>query len=120
MAELIRKVAHPAVRINYDTANGLYYEDVPPYEDLEGCLDLVGAVHLKDNYGGKGVWNFPALGDGEIDLKRVLSTLNTPKIKLVTVEIEYTPAGPGSIAYADETVKKSYEFLKKEGYLGTC
>jgi len=116
MSGLIQKIGHPNVKINYDTANGLYYENVPPYEDLEGCIDLVGAVHLKDNRGGHGVWDFPALGDGGIDLKRVLKTLSVPQIKLITVEIEYTPKGPGSIEYADETVKRSYEFLKREGY----
>lgn len=117
MGKLVQKVAHPCVHINYDTANGLYYAGVFPYADLADSLGLVGSVHLKDNRGGQGVWDFPALGDGGIDLKKVLDILSGGTATLVTTEIEYTPAGPRDAAYADETVARSYRYLHSLGAL---
>ena len=59
--DLIRKVNHPNVKINYDTGNSLYFADTSPYEVME-ALPEVAHIHLKDKIGGKGVWNFPPIG----------------------------------------------------------
>jgi len=87
-----------------------------PYGDLEKNLKYALGIHLKDNIGGKGVWNFPAIGSGEIDIKRIFKIIEDGGYSsLITLEIEYTPAGPGSIENPDATVQKSCDYLKKIG-----
>jgi sugar phosphate isomerase/epimerase len=48
-------------------------------------------VHLKDKRGGKGVADFPPLGDGDIDIPRILQTLADAGFDgPVSMEIEFT------------------------------
>jgi L-ribulose-5-phosphate 3-epimerase len=74
-AALLDRIAHPAVKVNYDTANVEYYAGVRAEDDLPAIADRVAHVHLKDTRGGKGVWDFPALGEGRVDFGRVLEIL---------------------------------------------
>lgn len=90
---LVDLVDRPNVGINYDTGNVVYYSGTAPYEDLEGCLHKVFGVHLKDKIGGSRVWNFPPIGQGELDMQRIMSILRGVSGIPISIEIEFTPEG---------------------------
>ena len=66
-AALLDRIGHPAVKVNYDTANVEHYGGVRAEDDLPAIADRVANVHLKDMRGGKGDWDFPAIGEGHVD-----------------------------------------------------
>jgi L-ribulose-5-phosphate 3-epimerase len=71
-------VAHPFVRVNYDTANIYYYNrDVDGVSELRQIADFVAAVHLKDTDGGYQHWRFPALGRGVVRFAEVFHVLDS-------------------------------------------
>ena len=110
--DLIRKVNHPNVKINYDTGNSLYFADTLPYEDLMVALPEVAHIHLKDKIGGKGVWNFPPIGTGEIDFRRILDSLSASSFSgPISVEIEFTDKGWPSLSEVDEAVIVAFRNL---------
>lgn len=102
------------VLINYDTANVIFYGDVMPYEDLEASIEQVGFIHLKDKLGATNEWNFPAIGDGNVDFRRIFSILKKGNFSgPISVEIEFTPAGPANLEEVNESVSRSFQYLKK-------
>ncbi len=116
-AEVVRKVNHPSVRVNYDTANCIYFGDTVPYEDLEQSLRDTAYVHLKDKRGGKGIWNFPALGQGEIDLERVLEILRDGSYAgPLCVEIEFERGPYPTLEQVNRAVRDSYAFLRTRNH----
>lgn len=99
-------------KINYDTANVVFYGNILPYEDLEASVDKVEFMHLKDKLGAPQEWNFPAIGDGEIDFSRIFQTLKKADYKgPISVEIEFTPQGPESLEEVNESVQRSFSYL---------
>jgi L-ribulose-5-phosphate 3-epimerase len=75
---LLDAIDHPAVGVNYDTGNAIFYNDaVDPVTDLETIVDRVIHVHLKDTSGGRGDWAFGPLGSGHVDLPQVVRILRT-------------------------------------------
>lgn len=116
---LVRRVASRALGIAYDTGNTIFYAGVSPYEDLAVALpDLVG-VHLKDQRGGEGVWDFPAIGDGETDFARVLQTLRGAQGSAtapLSIEIEFTPEGPHSAEAVHRALESSVHHLLQQGF----
>lgn len=102
------------VKINYDTANVIFYGNILPYEDLEASVDYVEFIHLKDKLGAYNEWNFPAIGDGELDFSRLFKTLTRADYKgPISVEIEFTPAGPANLNEVNEAVKRSFNYLTR-------
>lgn len=100
------------IKINYDTANVIFYGNTFPYEDLEASADSVAFIHLKDKRGSFNEWNFPAIGDGELDFHRILGILKKADYKgPISVEIEFTPEGPANLEEVNEAVKRSYRYL---------
>jgi sugar phosphate isomerase/epimerase len=115
-AQIIKKAGHPNVKLNYDTANVVYFGGVRPEEDLKYALPVMGFVHLKDHGTGKlQEWNFPALGEGIIDFKKVF-TLIKNYAGPISVEIEFD-GKKRSLEEINKAVKKSYDFLKGFGYV---
>ena len=117
LKEIVKKVDSPRVRINYDTANAIFYGNVNLEEDLLSCIDYVGFVHLKDKAGAYNEWNFPALGEGNLDLLMVIRHLeekgnNSP----LSIEIEFTSDGAENLSQVDQAVKTSYDYLTSNGY----
>jgi sugar phosphate isomerase/epimerase len=117
-----KAVGHPALGINHDAGNVLYYAGQDPVADLEGVLDDAGTwlvhVHIKDHRGGKGNWDFPPLGEGDLDLAGVAALyrkLGFPGP--YSLEIEF--AGPNSTdptaEIIDDGVAASYRFMKNLG-----
>lgn len=69
-------VAHPHIRVNFDTANVYYYnEGTNAVAELERVLPYVGAVHLKDTMGGYRSGEFPPIGQGVVDFPAVFRQL---------------------------------------------
>lgn len=62
LGEIVSLVGSEHVMINYDTANAIFYGDVDVVEDMKGCMDKIGYMHLKEKAAGRKEWNFPALG----------------------------------------------------------
>jgi L-ribulose-5-phosphate 3-epimerase len=93
-AEVIKKIGLPNVRINYDTGNVIFYGGVRPEEDIREALPYIAHIHLKDKIGGVKVWNFPPLGEGEIDFPVIFEALSSGGYKgPISAEIEVTGKG---------------------------
>jgi L-ribulose-5-phosphate 3-epimerase len=77
MIQLMKDLDHPALRLNFDTANLLYYNTDTFVEiALAKSCHLVKSLHLKDSMGEFGQWYFPALGSGgAVDFLRVLQIM---------------------------------------------
>jgi L-ribulose-5-phosphate 3-epimerase len=92
---LLDRIGHPAVKVNYDTANVEYYSGVRAEDDLPAIADRVAHVHLKDMRGGRGEWDFPALGEGHVDFGRVIEILGAARFDgPYSVEVEFTGGTP--------------------------
>ncbi len=90
MLDLMARVDHPHVRLNFDTGNiGYYNQGADPVQELEQVRHLVRNVHLKDNRGGFEDWYFPAIGEGVIDFTRIRQILDDVEFAgPYTIEIE--------------------------------
>lgn len=113
--EILKRVIDDAatnnIVINFDTANVLFFGGADPLSDLESCVSRVGYVHLKDKRGGMGVWDFPAVGEGELPIKRVIEALDKAGYSgFLSVEIEFTPEGV-SLAEITRSAKAALDNL---------
>ncbi len=87
---LLEEIGHDWIQINYDPGNVVYYAGVPPEQDIKHALGRLGHVHLKDKRGGKGVLDFPPLGDGDLDIPAMLRDLKESGFSgPVSMEIEF-------------------------------
>lgn len=112
--DVLRKIDSPAVGINYDTANVVFYSNVKPEDDLPAIVEKVFHVHLKDTRGGYKEWNFPALGKGRINFSTIFHILQHAHYQgPLSVEIEFTPGGPKNLKEVDEAVQESFSYLKQ-------
>ncbi|WZL73948.1 sugar phosphate isomerase/epimerase [Clostridiaceae bacterium 35-E11] len=113
MGDLVKKVDSEYIGINYDTGNVIFYGNVKPEKDLEDSIEKVKFMHLKDKTGENQEWNFPAIGQGEINFTKIFQILKGKNYQgPISVEIEFTPEGPGSLEYVNKAVKDSYSYLQ--------
>ncbi len=88
---LLDEIGHPWILMNYDPGNVIYYTGVSPETDIKHALGRLGHVHLKDKRGGKGTLDFPALGEGDIDIPSLLKDIAASGFEgPVSMEIEFT------------------------------
>ena len=113
-AEIIKTINHPNIRLNYDTANVIFFDGGNPEEDLAYAIPYMSFMHLKDKIGGAGVWNFPALGDGEINFIKIFKMLKDYDGP-ISVEIEL-PGKTHTLEEVNAAFRKSYDFLKQNGF----
>jgi L-ribulose-5-phosphate 3-epimerase len=73
--DVIERIGREEIRVNYDTANCVYYGGVRAVDDLPEIVEHVAHVHLKDKRGGAGVWDFPPIGEGDVDFAALLAIL---------------------------------------------
>jgi sugar phosphate isomerase/epimerase len=93
-AEVVKKIGIPNVRINYDTGNVIFYGGVRPEEDILEALPFIAHIHLKDKIGGVKIWDFPPLGEGDIDFPVIFEALSKGGYKgPISAEIEVTGKG---------------------------
>ncbi len=120
MLALMDEVAHPHVRLNFDTGNIAYYnQGIDPCDELEKVKHLVCNVHLKDNRGGFEDWFFPAVGDGgSVDFTRVRRILDEVGFAgPYTIEIEGKGGEPEpGLEARQERIARSVVHLRACGY----
>lgn len=87
---LLDEIGHDWIQINYDPGNVVYYAGARPEDDIRRGLGRIGHVHLKDKRGGKGVLDFPPLGEGDLDISSMLGDLGASGFAgPVSMEIEF-------------------------------
>ncbi|MGD1823450.1 MAG: sugar phosphate isomerase/epimerase family protein [Pleomorphochaeta sp.] len=112
--KVVNEVNSDLIKINYDTANVLFYGNKLPEKDIISCIDNVSYLHIKDKAGEINEWNFPPLGDGYINFEKIFTILeknnnNSP----LSIEIEFTPDGVNDINEVYKALCKSHDFLHK-------
>ncbi len=113
----LARVNHPALRLNFDTANvGYYGGPLDCVAELRRVLPHVASVHLKDGSGQRDRRWFPALGDGQIDFSAVFAALDEVGFAgPATIEID-TPDDPDHSREAVlGRVARSVEHLRRIG-----
>ncbi len=114
---IVDLVASPRVLVNYDTANVIYFAGIDPLDDLPTCVEKIGAMHIKDKLGGQGEWNFPALGEGHVDFPAIFDLLDKAGNACpMSIEIEFTGAGPKDLAEVNQAVQDSHDYLRGLGF----
>ncbi len=109
---IVKKINSNYVKINYDTANALFYSDVDLYTDIEECIEEIAYIHLKDKAGDRKEWNFPAIGDGDVDFKRIFELLEKYNKDIpVSIEIEFTEKGPKDFDEVSNAIRTSIKYL---------
>jgi sugar phosphate isomerase/epimerase len=113
---LLEKIGRDSVKVNYDTANVEYYSGEQAVDDLPKITSYLAHVHLKDTTGGKGNWNFPALGTGTVDFGRVLDILREAGYTgPLSVELEFQGEPWPPLEDVNEAMRRSYEHLSRLG-----
>lgn len=115
--KIVNLVASPYVKLNYDTANVIFYGNVLPHEDIKKCIENVAYIHLKDKRGKYNEWDFPALGEGYVNFKKIFEVLKENKNNApLSIEIEFTKEGAKDVFEVNNAVKTSAEYLKGLGF----
>jgi sugar phosphate isomerase/epimerase len=113
---IIKHINRENVRICYDTANVIFYEGVRPEEDIVYVENYLGYLHIKDKNLLRGVLNFPALGQGNVNFGRVFDVLRRVHYTgPSSVEIELSPPVPPNRLNIEDFNKAheiSYKFLQ--------
>ena len=116
LKKIVDLVDSSRVKINYDTANAIFYGNVDLEEDIEACAGSIGHIHLKDKAGANNEWNFPAIGKGQIDFRMVIDKLEKAKNNCpLSIEIEFTQEGAKDLDEVNQAVRDSYNYLKSLG-----
>ncbi|MFO0892697.1 MAG: sugar phosphate isomerase/epimerase family protein [Isosphaeraceae bacterium] len=115
--ETMRRVDHPNVRVNFDTGNITYYNaGADVVAELKKVIDYVATVELKDHGGRPKTWDFPALGQGKLDLKGVIAVLREHHYAgPITIEVEGVEGKPWNEAETRQAVADSVAYLRRLG-----
>ncbi|MGN6483892.1 MAG: sugar phosphate isomerase/epimerase family protein [Thermomicrobiales bacterium] len=110
---LVDEIDRPNVGINYDTANVIFYGHTRPETDITAAAPRINHVHVKDQVGGPGVWNFPAIGTGEVDFTPVFAALDAAGFDgPVSVELEFQGEPWPSLDAVRQALATSWAFLR--------
>jgi len=116
--DLCRTIGSPNLGINHDAGNVRFYAGIDPVADLAAVANEIGPhlihVHIKDHRGPKDAWDFPPLGEGEIDLAALAALYRQIGFRgPFSLEIEFK--GPDSndpdAGIIDEGVARSFRFM---------
>jgi len=111
---ILKKVNSEYVKLNYDTANVIYYENVFPEDDIEYGVEYLVHIHLKDKRGGKGEYDFPALGKGDVKFEKIFNILYEHSYSgPLSIEIEFDGKHNQSLVDVNMAVVESCEYLKR-------
>ena len=73
-------------------------------------------MHLKETAGGKGNWDFGAIGSGVVDFQEVLRLLRAAGYAgPYSVELEFSGEPWPPLAEVNEAMRQSYEHLRGLG-----
>lgn len=119
MIRTMQAVDHPAVGINFDTANISYYtEHADVMAELEPVVGWVRSAHLKDTMGGFHEHAFPAVGQGVVDYPRFFGRLAAAGFHgPYTLEIEGFAGEHLDFAGHAQRVADSVDYLRAEGLM---
>lgn len=112
--EIVKKIDHPNIRLNYDTANVIYFGGERPEDDIIGLSPYFGFMHLKEKAGKDDEFNFPAIGDGNIDFKKIFELIKDYDGS-ISLEVELTEE-KYSLDEVNIAYKKSYDFVRSFGF----
>ncbi len=114
---ILQKIGRDNVRINYDTANIEFYDNgTKAIDDLETAIPYMIHCHLKDHIGGARDWNFPAVGEGQIDFKRIFELFQKDGFDgPCSVEIEFKGDPFPSLDEVNRSMHASYQHLAALG-----
>ena len=92
---ILDRIDRPEVLgFNYDPGNVVYYTGADPMTDVAFALPRLVHFHFKDKIGGKGVFNFPPPGDGELDMTGLLRILDEAGYAgPISAEVEFDEKG---------------------------
>ena len=77
-------------------------------------MPYLGFIHLKDSSGKFKDWDFPAIGDGNIDFKKIFNALENYDGP-ISLEIEFN-GDVQPLKKINAALVDSMNFLKKFGY----
>jgi sugar phosphate isomerase/epimerase len=118
LSRIVDLVGSPLVKINYDTANAIFYGGVDLADDIDACADKIALMHIKDKAGEREEWNFPALGRGCVDFPMIFKKLDKFRNNCpLSIEIEFGPEGSKDIGEVDEALRNSRDYLKSIGMM---
>ncbi|MCB1496779.1 MAG: sugar phosphate isomerase/epimerase [Bauldia sp.] len=113
---VLERIGRPNVLINYDTANVEFYGDVKAVDDLPIALPKMVHCHLKDKRGEGRVWDFPGIGDGDIDFARILGIIEKGGYEgPLSVEIEFLGEPWPALEEVNRSMKASHDRLAALG-----
>jgi L-ribulose-5-phosphate 3-epimerase len=113
---VLEEIGQENVKLNYDTANCEFYGGVQAVDDLPPVVSELVLVHLKDKIGGKGEWNFPAVGEGHVDFAKILQVLRDGGYSgPLSVEIEFQGEPWPPLSQVDRAFEVSYRTLSNLG-----
>jgi len=120
MAETMREVDHPHVKLNFDTGNILYFNEHANAEiSLAKVSHHVRHVRLKDHSGVRLEWRFPALGyGGGVDFTQVLHVMRSCRFPgPYSIKIDGVEGEPElTLEQHHRRVKQSVTQLRNCGY----
>ena len=122
MSATLQAVGRPNLRINFDTANILYYNRaLNSADELERVVDYVASVHLKDSDGGFNSHDFPVLGQGVVEWQRIFRTLDAAGFDgPLTIELEGPVVAGKDADQRHAAVVACMDYLHSIGVLETA
>jgi L-ribulose-5-phosphate 3-epimerase len=116
---ILDQIGRPEViGFNYDPGNVVYYTGADPITDIELAIPRMVHLHLKDKIGGKGVFNFPPPGDGELDLMAMIRKLDAAGYTgPISAEVEFDENGWPDYDACRAAAHRSVENLRRMGLL---
>jgi sugar phosphate isomerase/epimerase len=112
--EILNKINRQNVKINYDTGNVIYFNNTRPEEDIKYAVPYLGIIHLKDSSGKFKDWDFPAIGEGNIEFEKIFNALENYDGP-ISLEIEFN-GDVQPLKKINTALVDSMNFLKKYGY----
>lgn len=89
-------------------------------DDIKKSVEDVVFVHLKDKVGMDNSWNFPAIGQGELELLAFIDYVEGKGYKApYSLEIEHNEAFTmrdkveGDIDFVNKVMKESFDYLRE-------
>ena len=112
--DLIERIGRPNIGINYDPGNVIFYGDTRPETDLPEAVDRVTHMHIKDQIGGAGVWNFPQIGTGDVDYPALFAILDAAGFDgPCSVELEFQGEPWPTLDEVDRAMAESYRYVRQ-------
>lgn len=110
---LVEDIGRPNVGINYDPGNVIFYGNKRPEDDLPGSADTVTHMHVKDQIGGVGVWNFPQVGTGDVDFPLLFEILDAARFDgPCSIELEFQGEPWPSLEEVNRAMAESYKYIR--------